>query len=209
MVVFLYAGERKDVIFLNSITSIAKCTTAFVFPNAISITTKEKTYYFRTLLNRGEVFRLILSLLPKDVAKVDDDVDERARRLFKLEPSDVITSVHSCAWHHEPKITDGHVLLTRRHVCFMGNSENRPALIKFPWSGVNMIEKKKSFVVRSNAVLITTSTSELFLSSSRWNRDKVFEEEMGPLWRAESNLAAARNFRTNAEGDFYTSNLKT
>lgn len=67
--------------------------------------------------------------------QADDDIDEKGRRLFNLDPSDVIISVHTCSWHHEPKITDGHVLLTRKNVCFMGNAES-PVLIKIPWKEV-------------------------------------------------------------------------
>ena len=43
------------------VVGLAKCNTAFVFPNAISVTTRAQgTLYFRTLLARGAAFRTIL-----------------------------------------------------------------------------------------------------------------------------------------------------
>lgn len=57
---------------------------------------------------------------------------------------------------------------------------------------VRNVERKKSFIVRNNALLIVSREKDLFLSSAKWNRDKVIDEEIGPLWKVESGDGASR-----------------
>ena len=113
----------------------------------------------------------------------EDDVDEKTRKLFKLEPSDTILSMYSANLHHDPGFTEGKVLLTSQHLLFMSNFDSSSRNYKIPWANVVNIEKKKSFLVRNNALLVTTVNDCIFLSSGKWDRDKVVDEEMQALWR--------------------------
>jgi len=182
-----------------SLTSCA--TTALVIPNAIRVQTAQRTFHFRTLLNRAETFREIVKLLPdKSVVSQDDDVDEKTRKLFRLEASDTILAMYSANWHHDPGFTEGKVLFTTQHLLFISNGDASSRRRKIAWAEVRNIEKRKSFLVRNNAVFVTTDTSSIFLSSSKWDRDKVVDEEMAVLWRG-GHQALRNQSAASAEDD--------
>jgi len=185
----------KEIIPMASIVDLKKVNTALVIPNAIRIQTAERTYFFRTFKNRADTFREIVKLLPnKSVVSQEDDVDEKTRRIFRLEPSDTILSMYSVNWHHDPGFTDGKVLLTSKHLLFISNDDSSTRKRKIPWATVVNIEKRKSFLVRNNAVCVSTANDCLFLSSGKWDRDKVVDEEMNVLWRAEQQGAKSEFF---------------
>ncbi len=177
------------------------CHTALVIPNAIRVQTAQRTFHFRTLLNRAETFREIVKLLPdKSVVSKDDDVDEKTRKLFRLEASDTILAMYSANWHHDPGFTEGKVLLTTQHLLFISNGDASSRRHKIAWADVRNIEKRKSFLVRNNAVYVTTETSGIFLSSGKWDRDKVVDEEMAVLWRG-GHQALRNQSAASAEDD--------
>lgn len=148
-------------------------------------------------MNRAETFREIVKLLPdKSVVGKEDDVDEKTRKLFRLEASDTILAMYSANWHHDPGFTEGKVLLTTQHLLFISNNDSSSRRRKIAWADVRSIEKRKSFLVRNNAVYVTTDDDSIFLSSGKWERDKVVDEEMVVLWRGgqqglKSEFAAA------------------
>ena len=175
--------EQKVMIPFSDILEISKCYTAFVFPNAIKVRTRKRTWHFRTFRNRAETFRSIVKVMPnQSVAKLEDDVDEKARAAFALDDSDVILSMYSCQMHKDPHIIEGYALITTLHLLFMNYSASK--LIKLPWKEISTIEKRKSFLIRNNAIYAATSSQSLFISSGKWDRDKVVEEEMMPLWKS-------------------------
>ena len=181
----------KEVIPVTSITELKKINTALVIPNAIKITTGKRSYYFRTLVNRAETFREIVKLLSdKSIVSQEDDVDQKTRTLFNLEASDTILAMYSATWHHDPGFTEGKLLLTNRHLLFVSNDEASKSRRKIAWTRVREIEKRKSFLVRNNAVYVLGDTPDnsIFLSSSKWDRDKVVEEEMSVLLRNARGL---------------------
>ena len=176
----------KEVIPIASITDLKKVNTALVIPNAIRIQTAQRTYYFRSFIDRAQSFRELVKLLPnKLLVSQEDDVDEKTRSIFRLEPSDTILNMHSANWHHDPGFTEGKVLFTTHHLLFVSNDDSFSRRRKIAWTDVRNIEKRKSFLIRNNAVNVITDGEGggIFLSSSRWDRDKVVEEEMNVLWR--------------------------
>jgi hypothetical protein len=193
----LIGGEMKLVIELTDIKSLRKVNTAMVFPNAIEVKTASKTTYFRTLHNRADTFRTILKALPnKSVAVRDDDVDDRARSVFRLEPGDVILAMHAGSMVENSKgslegVVDsvtgvnGYILLTTHHLLFM--TTGFVDKVKMRWDDIEALEKRASMLVRNNAVLAQPRRGKVVVLSSRtWNRDKVFDEDMLPLWKAAS-----------------------
>eukprot|EP00960_Hanusia_phi_P031037 749032-Hanusia_phi.AAC.3 len=175
--------EQKVMILFSDIVEIQKCYTAFVFPNAIKVRTSKKTWYFRTFRNRAETFRSIVKVMPnQSVAKSEDDVDEKARAAFSLDEADVILSMYSCQMHRDPHIIEGYALITTFHLLFMNYGASK--LVKLPWKEISAIEKRKSFLIRNNAIYASTASQSLFISSGKWDRDKVVDEEMTPLWRS-------------------------
>jgi hypothetical protein len=133
---------------------------ALVIPNAIRVQTAQRTLFFRTLMNRAETVREIVKLLPdKSVVSKEDDVDEKTRKLFRLEASDTILAMYSANWHHDPGFTEGKVLLTTQHLLFISNNDSSSRRRKIAWADVRSIEKRKSFLVRNNAVYVTTASS--------------------------------------------------
>ena len=194
----LIGGEMKVVIELRDIKSLRKVNTAMVFPNAIEVKTASKTHYFRTLRNRADAFRTILKALPNQSVAVsnDDDVDDRAKRVFRLKPGDVILAMHtgSLVEGHKGSFegvvdgvtgVNGYILFTTHHLLFM--TTGFAGKVQMRWEDIEALEKKASMVVRNNAVLVQPRRGAAVVISSRtWNRDKVFEEDMCPLWKAAS-----------------------
>ena len=208
----LIGGEMKVAIKLVDIVSLRKVNTALVFPNAIEIKTHTKTYCFRTLRNRAEAFRCILKALPdKKLAVRNDDVDDRANHVFNLEQGDVILALHTGMLHdgdhfvHDPTgLMDGdngYILLSTHHLLFM--TTDFVGKLKVRWANVEALEKKTRNMVRNNAVLVQARhgmrVQSVLLSSSKWNRDNVFDDHMMPLWKAAS--AAEGNVTTGSFSD--------
>ena len=200
-----------EVIPIASIIDLKKINTMLVIPNAIRVQTAKRTYYFRTFTDRAETFREIVKLLPnKSVVSQEDDVDEKTRQIFNLEPSDTILSMYSANMHHDPGFTEGKVLLTTHHILFLANDDFSTRRCKIAWSNVLNIEKRKSFLVRNNAVYITARNDSIFLSSGKWDRDKVVDEEMIAIWRGghqalgkDSSLASV-----DSTSDFSSSGVR-
>jgi len=188
----LIGGEMKMAIELKNIVSMRKVNTALVFPNAIEVKTTAKTFIFRTFHNRADAFRSILKALPnKKVAVRDDDVDDRAKHVFNLPSGDVILVMHPGMLHDGEGLegvmdaVNGYILLTTHHLLFM--TTDFIGKIKMPWAEIENLEKKTSMMVRNNAVLAQSGRKSALLSSSKWNRDKVFDEDMAPLWNAATS----------------------
>ena len=216
-------GKKAVVIPLSSIIQLKKVNTALVIPNAIRVKTKTETYNFRTLHARGETFREILKVLPnKDVVSEDDDTEATAKAVFGLKDSDAILACYPGKWHHDPGesvytpragfykprmpgFTDGKIFFTSQHLLFMANgddgmlfnSNKAKSRHKVAWADVKGIEKRKSMLVRNNAVLISTAASmldpseSLFLSSGDWDRDKAVDKMSKLCSSSDSSVAAS------------------
>jgi hypothetical protein len=198
-------GKKSVVIPLSSITKLKKVNTALVIPNAIRVKTTTADYYFRTFTQRNLTFREIIKVLPnKDAVSPDDDIEATARTLFGLMEADVILFVYNGRWHHDPGssvytptvgfaqkfkprmpgFTDGKIFGTSQHLLFMAdgddgmlfNSNKVKSRHKIAWADVRGIEKRKSMVVMNNAVLISTTSESLFLSSTSWDRDEAIDK---------------------------------
>ena len=155
-----------------------KVNTAMVFPNAIEVKTASKTHYFRTLRNRADAFRTILKALPNQSVAVsnDDDVDDRAKRVFRLKPGDVILAMHtgSLVEGHKGSFegvvdgvtgVNGYILFTTHHLLFM--TTGFAGKVQMRWEDIEALEKKASMVVRNNAVLVQPRRGAAVVISSR------------------------------------------
>ena len=201
--------EVKDVIPLANITSLEKVYTAYVFPNAIRVATARKVWVFRTLRNRAEAYRTILGLLPDKAVATNkaDDLDETARRAFGLAPADTIQALHSSVFLHPDTPSppaQGYLILTTKHVFWA--SPDFAQRRRLPWAGVASAEKRKSFVIRNNAIEILGApggaggAEKMFLSSSKWDRDAVLADEILPLLHAASASTDAASSAGNLGG---------
>ena len=238
----LIGSESKVTIALDDdIQSLRKVNTALVFPNAVEVKTASKTYTFRSLQDRAGAFRSILKVLPnKSVAVRDDDVDDRAKDVFDLEPGDVIIAMYYGMLHDGEGIEgmmdalNGYILLSTHHLLFMTN--DFVGKVQMRWADIKTFEKKSLMMVRNNSVLIRDLVQAInialtkpkimqmrnnavlihgrrgrpvLLSSRKWNRDKVVDEEMTALWKtasAEENGGIADSSRDtiNQFGDHGT-----
>jgi len=119
-------------------------------------------------------------------ANAADDLDEVARRAFALAPADTIQALHSSVLLHTEgpsPPSQGYLILTTKHALWA--SSDFDVRHKIAWDGA-AAEKRKSFMIRNNAIEITAAggAARLFVSSASWTRDQVLSEEVLPLLAA-------------------------
>ncbi|EKX52249.1 hypothetical protein GUITHDRAFT_102151 [Guillardia theta CCMP2712] len=202
----LIGGEHKFIIPVEEIVSLQKSSTAYVFPNALEVRTSKRTHIFRTLLNRAETYKTILGVMPENrVTQVEEDVDDVARGAFNLSSDDAIVAIYAGSWYRDVHKHDGYIVFSTRHLLFM-TMEHMP-MIQVEWKDVATAEPKKSMLVKNNAILVTSNCGRTyFLSSSKWNRDKVLQEDIQPILKGNSSsdlemTAMRRGSEISASGD--------
>ncbi|XP_065672860.1 uncharacterized protein LOC105843520 isoform X8 [Hydra vulgaris] len=67
----IFGYETKVVIYLRNVLNIQREKTVFIVPNAISIATLNKTYFFCSFLSRETVYKLLIQKW-KDVESIDN-----------------------------------------------------------------------------------------------------------------------------------------